>query len=195
MVDMNLVKKIKEDCIKDRIPILLDESLSYINGYIKKNDVKSILEIGTAVGYSSIMMAIINPDVKITSIERDQERYMQAVKNVKSLGLDDRITLIYNDALDVSIEDKFDLIFIDAAKSQSIKFFEKFEYNLNDKGTIITDNINFHGFVKDKDKIESRDLKGLVNKIENYIEFLKSNKKYETEFLDIGDGLSVSCKL
>ena len=99
MVDMNLVKKIKEDCIKDRIPILLDESLSYINGYIKKNDVKSILEIGTAVGYSSIMMAIINPDVKITSIERDQERYMQAVKNVKSLGLDDRITLIYNDAL------------------------------------------------------------------------------------------------
>ncbi len=195
MVDMNLVKKIKEDCIKDRIPILLDESLSYINGYIKKNDVKSILEIGTAVGYSSIMMAIINPDVKITSIERDQERYMQAVKNVKSLGLDDRITLIYNDAFDVSIEDKFDLIFIDAAKSQSIKFFEKFEYNLNDKGTIITDNINFHGFVKDKDKIESRDLKGLVNKIENYIEFLKSNKKYETEFLDIGDGLSVSCKL
>ena len=195
MVDMNLVKKIKEDCIKDRIPILLDESLSYINGYIKNNDVKSILEIGTAVGYSSIMMVIINPNVKITSIERDQERYMQAVKNVKSLGLDDRITLIYNDALDVSIEDKFDLIFIDAAKSQSIKFFEKFEYNLNDKGTIITDNINFHGFVKDKDKIESRDLKGLVNKIENYIEFLKSNKKYETEFLDIGDGLSVSCKL
>ena len=195
MVDMNLVKKIKEDCIKDRIPILLDESLSYINGYIKKNDVKSILEIGTAVGYSSIMMVIINPNVKITSIERDQERYMQAVKNVKSLGLDDRITLIYNDAFDVSIEDKFDLIFIDAAKSQSIKFFEKFEYNLNDKGTIITDNINFHGFVKDKDKIESRDLKGLVNKIENYIEFLKSNKKYETEFLDIGDGLSVSCKL
>ena len=60
---------------------------------------------------------------------------------------------------------------------------------------IITDNINFHGFVKDKDKIESRDLKGLVNKIENYIAFLKSNKKYETEFLDIGDGLSVSCKL
>lgn len=195
MVDMNLVKKIKEDCIKNRIPILLDESLSYINGYIKNNDVKSILEIGTAVGYSSIMMVIINPNVKITSIERDQERYMQAVKNVKSLGLDDRITLIYNDALDVSIEDKFDLIFIDAAKSQSIKFFEKFEYNLNDKGTIITDNINFHGFVKDKDKIESRDLKGLVNKIENYIEFLKSNKKYETEFLDIGDGLSVSCKL
>jgi len=195
MVDYKIVKEIKDNAIKDKVPIINDDSISYINKYIKDNNIKTVLEIGTAIGYSAIMMSIVNPDIKIVSIERDQDRYMQALKNVKKLDLDKKIELIYNDALNMYLDEKFDLIFIDAAKSQSINFFEKYENNLNDKGTIITDNIEFHGLVKeDPSNIDSRDLRGLVIKIQNYIEFLKENKNYDTEFLSIGDGLSVSVK-
>ena len=111
------------------------------------------------------------------------------------MELEDRIDLIYNDALEVNLDGTYDLIFIDAAKAQNIKFFEKFENNLNDNGTIITDNMNFHGLVdKEISEIESRNLRQLVRKVKNYKDFLNYNERYETVFLDIGDGLAVSKK-
>ena len=87
------------------------------------------------------------------------------------------------------------MIFIDAAKAQNRKFFEMFERNLVDNGTIITDNMNFHGLVdKDVEVIKSRNLRQLVRKIKEYRVFLEKNNKYETDFLDIGDGMAVSVK-
>ena len=138
-------------------------------------------------------MALASEDVEITTIERDEKKYREAVKNVNRSGLDKRIEIVFNDALDVNLAGyKYDLIFIDAAKGQYIKFFEKFENYLNPGGIIITDNLKFHGLVKNKDKIESKNVKGLVTKIEKYIEFLKDNDEFVTRFYDIGDGLSVS---
>ena len=93
------------------------------------------------------------------------------------------------------MDEKYDLIFIDAAKAQNRKFFERFEINLVDNGTIITDNMNFHGLVDEKVEANiSRNLRQLVKKIREYRVFLKENDKYETEFLDIGDGMAVSVK-
>ena len=153
------------------------------------------MEIGTAIGYSAIMMALVDSDVKVTTIERDEVRYLEALKNVKSLGLEDRITLIYNDAFNVKLEETFDLIFIDAAKAQSIKFFEMFERNLNRNGAIITDNLKFHGLVdQNEDEIKNKNLKEKIKKIKDYINYLKNNEKYKTEFYDVGDGISVSVK-
>ncbi len=190
------IKEIREYAEKNNVPIMMDDGIKYLINYINKNQVKSVLEIGTAIGYSAIMMALSNKDLFITTIERDEKRYLEALKNIKKLNLENRITLVFNDALDANIPEKFDLIFIDAAKAQSIKFFEKFEKNLNPDGTIITDNIKFHGLVdKKEEEIESRNLRALVRKVKNYIEFLRTNEHYKTEFLDIGDGLSVSKKL
>ena len=111
------------------------------------------------------------------------------------MNLEDRINLIFKDALDISINDKFDLIFIDAAKAQNIKFFEKFEYNLKSGGYIITDNLNFHGLVSmDVKDIKSRNLRQLVRKINDYKRFLEKNSRYVTRFIDVGDGISVSRK-
>ena len=142
------------------------------------------------------MMALANPSLSVTTIERDEKRYLEALKNIKKLNLENRITLIFNDALDVNITGKFDLIFIDAAKAQSIKFFEKFEKNLNPTGVIITDNIKFHGLVdKNEEEIESRNLRALVRKVKEYITYLKENEHYETEFLELGDGISISRKI
>lgn len=190
------IKEIREYAEKNNVPIMMDDGLKYLLNYINKNQVKSVLEIGTAIGYSAIMMALSNESLSITTIERDEKRYLEALKNIKKLNLENRITLVFNDALDVNIAEKFDLVFIDAAKAQSIKFFEKFEKNLNPDGTIITDNIKFHGLVnKKEEEIESRNLRALIRKVKNYIEFLRTNERYKTEFLDIGDGISVSKKL
>lgn len=195
MVDENIIKEIKEYAILNNVPIILDDSINYLNNYIKNHNIKNILEIGTAIGYSAIMMCIKKRDVLVTTIERDENRYLEALKNIKKLNLDKRITLIYKDALDVELNDKFDMIFIDAAKAQNIKFFQRFENNLEDNGTIITDNMDFHGLVMmDDKKIESRNLRQLVRKVKNYKIFLENNNDFETQYLNIGDGLAVSIK-
>lgn len=190
-----LIKQMKEYADQNNVPIMLDDGITFLTNYIKKNQITSILEIGTAIAYSAIIMALVNPNITITTIERDEKRYLEAIKNIKKANLEDRITIIYKDALEVELTEKFDLIFIDAAKAQNIKFFEKFSPNLNNLGTIITDNLNFHGLVnKKEEEIESRNLRALVKKIKLYIDYLESNPNFQTEFLHIGDGLAVSKK-
>ena len=179
----------------NNIPIIEIDSIKFIMKYIKMNNVKSVLEIGTAIGYSAILMANASADVEITTIEKDEKRYREAVKNVNSCGLDKRIDVVYNDALEVNLAGhSYDLICIDAAKGGYIKYFEKFCNYLNPGGVIITDNLKFHGLVKNKNMVKSKNLKGIVDKIEKYIEFLDNNKDYITKYYDIGDGLSVTFK-
>ena len=193
---LNGIKEIKEYAEKENVPIMQDDGIEFLTTFIIKNQVKTVLEIGTAIGYSAIKMALSSPNLRVVSIERDEKRYLEAVKNIKKVQLEDRITLIFKDALDVKLEDKFDLIFIDAAKSQSIHFFEQFERNLNDRGYIVTDNLNFHGYVfKKEEEIKSKNLRALVRKIKDYHKYLEENKKFKTEFYDIGDGISVSYRV
>lgn len=187
------IKEMERYAEANNVPIIEKDSIEFVNKYIQMNGVKKILELGTAIGYSAILMANASEDVEITTIERDEKRYREAVKNVNKVGLDKRIEIVFNDALEVNLAGhKYDLIFIDAAKGQYIKFFEKFENYLNPGGIIVTDNLKFHGLVQNKEKIESRNVRGLVTKIEKYIEFLKENDEFVTRFYDIGDGLSVS---
>lgn len=196
MVEMHQdIKMMKEYAKEYNVPIMMEDGINFITNFIIKHKVKNVLEIGTAIGYSAILMALSSPNVKITSIERDRERYLEAVKNVKKFKLEDRITLIYNDASLVEFNEEFDLIFIDAAKGKNKAFFQKFSKNLMDNGHIITDNINFHGYVNmNEDEIKTRNLRGLVRKIKDYIKFLKENEEYKTEFYELGDGVAVSKK-
>ena len=196
MWDLNVINQMKNYAELNNVPIMTESGIRYLIKYITKNNVKRVLEIGTAIGYSAIMMCTADPELMVTTIERDEKRYLEALKNIKKMGLEDRIQLIYKDALEVTLNDYYDLIVIDAAKAQNQKFFERFEKNLVEDGTIITDNIKFHGLVDKKpDEIESRNLRQLVRKVKDYIQFLNLNKKYKTEFLDVGDGLAVSKRL
>ena len=187
-------KSIEKYAEEHNIPIMEKTGIKFLTKYIEENNVKSILEIGSAIGYSAIKMALVNENIKITNIEKDNVRYMEALKNIKDFGLEKRITLIYGDALLLNIEDKYDLIFIDAAKGQYINFFEKYSKNLNKKGVIISDNIDFHGLVNKEERIESKNLRQLVDKIRRYIDFLKENASFETTFYKVGDGVSISRK-
>lgn len=180
---------------KNNIPIMMKDGIEFLLEYIRKNDIKSILEIGSAIGYSAIRMCLVDDNIKVTTIERDVNRYNEAINNIKSFDLENRINIILDDAFNVELNDSYDLIFIDAAKSQYIKFFEKFKLNLNDNGVIVSDNLNFHGLTHTPlEEIESRNVKGLVRKLNEYIDFLTDNKEFNTKFYDIGDGISISCK-
>ena len=187
-----LIEEMKDYGINNNVPIMSTQTIDTINKIITDNNITSILEIGTAIGYSTICFAN-NPSIKkITSIERDNDRYNIAVSNVKKSGLSN-IDLLHDDALNVSITDKYDLVIIDAAKSQNMKFFNKYKENLNDNGIIIIDNLSFHGYVGNSSNIKSRNLRQMVRKIEKFIDFLDNQEEYDVKYIEVGDRLGV-CK-
>ena len=189
---MDNLLSIKAYASREAVPIMQDEGCDFICDYIKEHDCKNILEIGTAIGYSSIRFAGLTPDIKVTTIELDIDRHLKAVENFKAAGLSDRITAIHADALTCPLEGLFDLIFIDAAKAQYIKFFEKYKENLVPEGVIISDNLSFHGMVDDLSLTHNYSTKKLVKKIQKYAEYLRTNQEFETTFYEVGDRIAVS---
>ena len=186
------MKELEEYAKINNIPIMQKDGILYLINYIKENNIKNILEIGSAIVYSSIMMASINSDIRITTIERDKDRYDLAVFNIKKYNLDKQINIIYGDAVDTDITGMYDLIFIDAAKGKNIFFFEKYKNNLVKGGTIITDNLSFHGLVEDSDLVKTKNQRGIVNKIKNFISFLDNNEEFATEYIPVGDKIAIS---
>lgn len=186
------MKELEEYAKINNIPIMQKDGILYLINYIKENNIKNILEIGSAIGYSSIMMASINSDIRITTIERDKDRYDLAVFNIKKYNLDKQINIIYGDAVDTDITGMYDLIFIDAAKGKNVFFFEKYKNNLVKRGTIITDNLSFHGLVEDSDLVKTKNQRGIVNKIKNFISFLDNNEEFATEYIPVGDKIAIS---
>ena len=186
------MRELEEYAKINNIPIMQKDGILYLINYIKENNIKNILEIGSAIGYSSIMMASINSDIRITTIERDKDRYDLAVSNIKKYNLDKQINIIYGDAVDTDITGMYDLIFIDAAKGKNIFFFEKYKNNLVKRGTIITDNLSFHGLVEDNSLIKTKNQKGIVNKIKDFISFLDNNDEFATEYIPVGDKIAIS---
>ncbi len=189
---MDELLSIKAFANREAVPIMQDEGCDFICDYIKEHNCKNILEIGTAIGYSSIRFAKLADDIRVTTIELDIDRHIKAVENFKNCGLESRITAIHGDALIYPLQGLFDLIFIDAAKAQYIKFFEKYKANLAPEGVIISDNLSFHGMVDDLSLTHNYSTKKLVKKIQKYAEYLRTNQEFETTFYEVGDRIAVS---
>lgn len=176
------------------VPIMQKEGLEFMCEFIRKHEIRRILEIGSAIGYSALRMAMLHDDIEIVTIERDEERYQMALDFINRSEHKHQITLLHGDALEAHIEGTFDLLFIDAAKAQYIKFFERYESNVITGGYIITDNLQFHGYVEHRDRPMSRNLRQLVRKIAHFVDYLSNREDYETEFLPCGDGIGISRK-
>ena len=174
------------------VPIARKDNIEYLKNLIKENKLYDILELGSAIGYSAICMASVSDKVRITTIERDEKLYNEAIKNINEAKMNDRINIIFNDIFNVDINGKYDLIFIDAAKAQYIKFFEKVSPCLKDNGVIISDNIELLDLQKLTDSKKS---KKLVEKMGLYKQYLLNLEDYETEFLSIGDGFAITRKI
>ena len=144
------IREMENYAKEHNVPIIERDSITFIMKFIKANGVKEILEIGSAIGYSGILMASVDPDIKLTTIERDEERYMECLKNVKDVDMQDRINVVYQDALEVNLKGvSYDLIFIDAAKGQYTKFFEKYKYFLKGSSSFNQDHIPNGQFTPD----------------------------------------------
>ncbi|MGL5977506.1 MAG: O-methyltransferase [Erysipelotrichaceae bacterium] len=186
--------EMEQYALKHDVPIIQREGLDFLTKFISEENVLSILEIGSAIGYSGIMMAKQNPNIKLVTMEIDPERFAKAKEYVNRADMENQIELLFGDALTIEVSGSFDLIFIDAAKAQYIKFFERYEAYLSKHGFILTDNLSFHGYVEHPELAQSRNLRQLVRKIQRYIDYLKEHTGYETTFYDLGDGIAISRK-
>ena len=189
---VSILEEMEKYAHEFQIPIMEKEGIAFLSNFIKQENITSVLEIGSAIGYSAIYMCINNPRLNVVTIERDPTRYEQAIQNIKKANLEDRITLICKDAFDVTLNQNFDLLFIDAAKGQYIHFFEQFEIYLNQKAYVISDNLDFHGLVNEKEETLSKNVRGIVRKLKKYKSYLETRKDFTTKFYTIGDGIAVS---
>lgn len=180
-----------------QVPIMDLLSMETMLQILRLCQPKKILEIGTAIGYSAIRMAKALPNTTIYTIERDEDRYKEAVKNVEECGLTNRIHIIFGDALEevqqLEKEGHFDVLFIDAAKGQYRRFFELYTPYLIDNGIVISDNVLFRGYVAEE-MLHNKRLKNLAKKIDQYNQWLTSHPDYLTTILPIGDGIAISVK-
>jgi len=189
------LQEILLDAKELKIPIISDDAIHFIIQLIQISKTKQILEIGSAIGYSAIMMATYT-DAFVTTIERDEDSYNRAIENVKKAGLESRIAVILSDALEYEPQEDYqcDLLFIDAAKAAYITFFERFSPYVREGGMIVTDNVLFHGLVEQPQTIQSKRIKQLVKKISAYNTFIKELDDYGSYLYKIGDGLTLSIK-
>lgn len=192
---MNL-DNMKQYAYLNQVPIMQDEGLNFLLKNIKENKCTSFLEIGTAIAMTSIQVALLDKDMRVVTIERNPDMIYQAKQNILESECASQIQLIEGDALEVELPDGlFDCIFIDAAKAQYERFFEKYCPLLSSNGIIVSDNMNFHGLVDHPERTNNRNTKALVRKLRNYRDYLKTLEDYETEFYDIGDGVAITRRI
>lgn len=188
-------EKLREYAKSNHVPIIQRDSLVLIQSIIKMKDAKTLLEIGTAIGYSALAFSSVKDDLLIDTIERNPVMFQKACDNIKELNKEQQINVIFEDALmvDESNLKQYDIIFIDAAKAQYQKFFDKYSKLLKDDGVILTDNIIFHGCVENDESL-SKNVRSMVKKINLYNHYLNSLIDYDTYYLDSGDGLAVTMR-
>ncbi|TMN21037.1 O-methyltransferase [Lentibacillus cibarius] len=191
------VKDLEQKARNDQIPIMDPLGMNLVMQLIRLTKPERILEIGTAVGYSALRMAEANSNASIVSIERDEQRYRQAVANIREMDKLHIIDVICGDAteeLPKLTGNKFDMVLIDAAKGAYKEFFELSVPLLSNDGFVVTDNVLFKGFVADTEKQHPRYQK-IAAKIRAYNDWLVKHPDFTTTIVPIGDGIAISKKI
>ena len=193
---MKTIEQIKEKALEDHIPIIMDDTLEVVGKILEDKKPDRILEIGTAVGYSAIRFSkYLNENGYIDTIERDEERVLEAKQNIKDLNLEEKIHLYEGDALEVlpTLTGPYDVVFIDAAKGKYPIFLSEDLRMLASHGIIVADNVLYKGYVmSDYNKHKQRTA---VRGLREFLKELTENENLTTEILEVGDGLAISKKM
>lgn len=191
----SLLKDIEDFAKENNVPIIQPEVAKLLSLIIKVKGVKSILEVGTAIGYSALVMHKACGNCKIVTIERNEEMIERAKINIEKAGCQSHITILKGEAEDIlpGIDEKFDLIFLDAAKGQYLEFFSVCDRLLNNNGIIFADNVLFRGMVATNELLIRRKIT-IVKRMRKYLSFMSDNENYDTSILPIGDGVAISYK-
>lgn len=190
---MKTIEQIKEKALNEHIPIIMDDTLEVVGKVLEELKPQKILEIGTAVGYSAICFSkFLSENGRIDTIEREENRIIEAKINVKDLNLEEKINIISGDAVEIlpTLNEKYDMIFIDAAKGKYPFFLKEAIRMLSDKGVIIADNILYKGYtLSDYNKHKQRTA---VRGLREYLKELEDNEELTTELIEVGDGLTIT---
>lgn len=186
------LEKIKVKALEEHIPIIMDDTLEVVGDLLSKIKPKFILEIGTAVGYSAMCFSkYISENGYIDTIEREHERVEEAKKNIELLDVADKVNIIEGDAVEIlpTINKKYDVVFIDAAKGKYPIFLKEALRLINKNGYIIADNVLYKGYVmSDYNKHKQRTA---VRNLREFIAEITKNPTLETKILEVGDGLAI----
>ena len=194
--EKGMLQQLKEEAEERHIPIIEPEVAALLKSIIKMSGTRTILEVGTAFGYSAILFATAaGRESRVTTIERDPNYTEEAMKNIEKADLQDNIKIIHGDALEVlpCLAEPFDMIFLDGAKGHYGEMLDKSVQLLNPGGLLISDNILFRGMVASDDLVRRRK-KTIVTRMRQYLETITSHPLLETSILPVGDGLAISLK-
>ncbi|NLV89486.1 MAG: O-methyltransferase [Tissierellia bacterium] len=191
-----ILKDLEKYALDYHVPIVQPEVAQLLKVLLKIKKPNSILEIGTAIGYSAIIMAEnTSPNCKITSIERRRDMVEKAIENIGKTPFKDRITILEGEAEEVllNLNDKYDFIFLDAAKGQYMEFFNRCINLLDRDGIIVSDNVLYKGMVA-TDKLVVRRKKTIVKRLRKYLQYINEIQGYTSCVIPIGDGLAITYK-
>ncbi len=190
------LRKIKEKALEEHIPIIMDETLAVMAPILKEKKPESILEIGTAVGYSAICFSeYLSEKGKIDTIEREEERVKEALDNIKKAEVEEKIHILQGDAVEIlpTLEEKYDVVFIDAAKGKYPFFLQQSLRLLKENGIIFADNILYKGYVMGE--YHKHKQRTAVRNLREYLKEVCESRVLETQILEVGDGLAISKKI
>ena len=189
------LEKIKQKALEEKIPIIMDDTLEVIDEILSKDKPEKILEIGTAVGYSAICFSkYLKENGRIDTIEREEDRVIQAKENIQRAEVEKKINILFGDAVEIlpTLKDKYDVIFIDAAKGKYPFFLKEALRMLNSNGIILADNVLYKGYVmSDYNKHKQRTA---VRNLREFLKELDENEELEVKVLEVGDGLAIARK-
>ncbi|KMZ41735.1 MULTISPECIES: O-methyltransferase [Bacillales] len=189
-----LLKRLEQEAAEENIPIVQLPSAQVMRMLLLLHRPKAILEVGTAIGYSTIWLAEAAPEARIVTMDIDEDRLVRARENIKEAGCADRVEILSRDAtLGLPESYQFDCLFIDAAKGQYRTFLDLYLPLLREGGLVISDNVLFRGLVATPEEAGKRQ-RPMVDKLLSYNLHLMERPDLETTFIPVGDGLAISMK-
>lgn len=191
------IMEMQKYAAEQHVPIMEDEGIQQLTALLAEQKPGRILEIGSAIGFSALKMAQALPKAKIDTIERDSSRYAKAEEFIRKAGRERQIRIFHADALEMDLDllnDTYDAVFIDAAKGQYERFFEKYEGLLKSGGVIYCDNMHMHGMSALPLEEIPRRKRTMIRNLRKFREAMLAHTDYETKLLDTGDGIMICRK-
>lgn len=192
------LNQIEQFALKTNVPVIRPQTQSFLKLLLAVKQPKEILEVGTAIGFSALLMSEYGPsDCRVTTIEKYEKRILIAKENFKKAGREDKIRLVEGDALEAlkDLEGPYDFIFMDAAKGQYIHFLPDILRLMPIGGLLVSDNILQDGDILESRYAVTRRNRTIHGRMREYLYTIKHHDQLRTDILPIGDGITVSVRM
>ena len=196
LVKLNIEEEIsarRAEALSRGIPVADDETLNFLLLMLDATKPTKILEIGTAVGLSAVAMLKQRPNVRLTTIELEEERYLEAKRNFADFGVSDRVTAHLGDAGEIlaMMDGEFDFVFLDGPKAQYEKYLFDLKRLMKTGALLFADDVLLYGWVSGEEPTPQK-RHSIVDKIRSYLDVVTADKDFITSVLNVGDGVALS---